>query len=168
MPADFHLNKTQIITVCVIGAYIVGILILWNIKFLNFILFPFKMVTVAFHELSHALAGLCTGAKIESIEIDPDEGGATSMQGGWKACTLPAGYIGSCTIGAIMVFAGFNILASKILGIIVGVCLLSTLWFAKNWLTRIITVLFCGVIGVLWWFQGGEYLRYVVLFMGGI
>ena len=100
------------------------------------------------------------------LHIDPEEGGATIMKGGWKCCTLPAGYIGSCVIGSIMVFAGFDILASKILGIVIGVCLLITLWFAKNWLTRVITLVFCGLIGFLWWFDGGNYLRYVVLFMG--
>ena len=166
MSTNFQLDKTQIITLCIIGGYILGILILWNIKFLNFLLFPFKLVTVAFHEFGHAAAGICTGAKIESIHIDPEEGGATVMKGGWRYCTLPAGYIGSCVIGATMVFAGFNVLASKIVGIIIGLCLLVTLWFAKNWLTRIITVVFCGLIAFLWWFGEGEYLRYVVLFMG--
>ena len=36
-------------------------------------------MTVALHEFSHAAAGCCTGAKIESVQIDPDEGGATRM-----------------------------------------------------------------------------------------
>lgn len=41
--------------------------------------------------MSHALAGVLTGARIESIALDPDEGGATRMRGGVLACTLPAG-----------------------------------------------------------------------------
>lgn len=31
--------------------------------------------------MSHALAGVLTGARIKSIELDPDEGGATRMSG---------------------------------------------------------------------------------------
>lgn len=37
--------------------------------------------SVGFHEMSHALAGVLTGARIKSIELDPDEGGATRMSG---------------------------------------------------------------------------------------
>lgn len=53
------------------------------------------MLTVAFHEFSHAATGCCTGAKIKSIELDPREGGCTMMAGGIGAITLPAGYLGS-------------------------------------------------------------------------
>jgi hypothetical protein len=34
---------------------------------------------VGLHEFSHAFVGCLTCAKIESIEIDPDEGGVTRM-----------------------------------------------------------------------------------------
>lgn len=47
--------------------------------------------------------GICTGAKIESIHLDPNEGGATRMRGGIPFLTLPAGYLGSSFIGAAMV-----------------------------------------------------------------
>jgi hypothetical protein len=68
--------------------------------------------------------------------------------------------------GALMVFAGFNILASKIVAGIVLAALLITLIFARNALAALITVLFGALIGVLWWFQNGFYLRYFILFLG--
>jgi hypothetical protein len=46
---------------------------------------------------------------------------------------------------------GFNILASKIASIFLGVCLLFTLWWAKNWLTRAIGIIFIGLIGTWRW-----------------
>ncbi|KAI9504990.1 hypothetical protein GGI25_001777 [Coemansia spiralis] len=159
-------TKDQKIVLIVICAYALGILVLWNIPYVNIILLPFKLVTVALHEFCHAAAGLCTGAKIRSITIDPDEGGQTLMSGGKWLCVMPAGYLGSSLLGALMVFAGFNILASKIVSVIIGVCLLATLFWAKNWLTRIITVLFVGLIVGLWFTPHGVGLRYVVLFMG--
>jgi len=121
---------------------------------------------VAFHEFGHASAGLCTGAKIDSIELNPDEGGVTRMRGGNPWITLPAGYIGSSFWGALMVFAGFNVLASKIVSVIIGIALLATLWWAKNWLTRIITIGFIGVLVGLWFIANGIGLKYFVLFMG--
>ncbi|KAJ2496645.1 hypothetical protein GGH96_005686 [Coemansia sp. RSA 1972] len=156
-------QRTILIVIC---AYVLGILVLWNIPYVNIVLLPFKLVTVALHEFCHAAAGLCTGAKIKSITIDPDEGGLTRMSGGKWCCVMPAGYLGSSFLGALMVFAGFDVLASKIVSVIIGVCLLATLIWAKNWLTRIITVLFVGLIVGLWFTPKGAGLRYVVLFMG--
>ncbi|KAJ1833298.1 hypothetical protein LPJ63_002854 [Coemansia sp. RSA 2711] len=159
-------TKQQRIILIVIGAYVLGILVLWNIPYINLLLLPFKLVTVALHEFSHAAAGLCTGAKIKAITIDPDEGGLTRMSGGKWCCVMPAGYLGSAFLGALMVFAGFDVLASKIVSVIIGVCLLATLFWAKNWLTRVITVLFVGLIVGLWFTPHGAGLRYIVLFMG--
>ena len=53
--------------------------------------------------MCHALAGVLTCAKIESIQLDPDEGGATRMRGGIPLITLPAGYLGSSAIGAALI-----------------------------------------------------------------
>jgi hypothetical protein len=160
-PTEEH--KTTLI---LIGVYTAVILILWNVPVLKTILYPFKLVTVALHEFSHAAAGCCTGAKIEAIEVDPEEGGVTRMRGGSPCCTLPAGYLGSSFFGALMVFAGFNITASKVVSVIIGLCLLATLWWARNWLARGITLLFIGLIVALWLIEESVGLTYFVLFMG--
>jgi len=152
--------------VIVIGGYILIIMILWHMPYIKAILYPFKMVTVAFHEFGHAITALCTGGKVKSIKLDPNEGGATQMVGGVDCITLPAGYLGSAFFGGIMVFCGFNLLASKILGGFLAFCLLLTLWWARNWLARIIAVVFIGLIIAGYFILNGEVLRYFVLFMG--
>ncbi|RKP10320.1 peptidase M50B-like-domain-containing protein [Thamnocephalis sphaerospora] len=159
-------NEEQKTTLIIIGVYILAILILWNVPILKTILYPFKLVTVALHEFGHAAAGCCTGAKIEAIEVDPEEGGVTRMRGGSPCCTLPAGYLGSSFFGALMIFAGFDVLASKVVSVIIGICLLATLWWARNWLTRGVTLLFIGLIVVLWLVKDAVGLKYFVLFMG--
>lgn len=65
-----------------------------------------------------------------------------------------------------MVFAGFNVLASKIVSIFVAFCMAITLFYASNWLARAVTVLFIAGIGLLWWVDGGVGLTYVILFLG--
>ncbi|OLY77821.1 hypothetical protein AYI68_g8143 [Smittium mucronatum] len=152
-------------TLYIMAGYLVFILIVWNLPYIKLLLYPFKLVTVAFHEFSHAFMGLCTGAKILSITIDPDEGGATLMRGGLWWFTMPAGYLGSSLIGAIMIFCGFNTVASKVASVIICLCLLVTLFWARNWLTRFITILFIIPIVLLWVFLE-KGLRYFVLFMG--
>lgn len=112
-------NDEQKLTLYVLLGYVIGITILWNLWGLKCILYPYKVFTVLLHEFCHAAAGCCTGARIVSIEVDPNQGGLTKMKG-WPACvgahlhradpaylaiggvacwTLPAGYLGSSLLG---------------------------------------------------------------------
>lgn len=150
---------------CIIG-FSVGIFILWNLPYVKHLLLPFKLVTVLLHEWGHASVGFCTGAKIHGIEVNPDEGGITRLSGGNTFLILCAGYLGSAFYGAVMIFCGFNILASQIFGVILGLLLLVVLWFAKNWLTRILSILFAGLVGFLVWWDQGKYIPFFLLFMG--
>ncbi|ALO60453.1 hypothetical protein CNC02125 [Cryptococcus deneoformans JEC21] len=93
------------------------------------ILWPFKILTVLYHELSHAVVGMLTiwwrevmygrpaqRGRIEFIMVDKYEGGLTQFGGDTKpnyALTLPAGYVGSCLIGCWFLFTGFNAKWSK-------------------------------------------------------
>lgn len=86
------------------------------------------------------------------------------MQGGISAVTLPAGYLGSSIIGALLIFAGFNIVASKVASIVLGVCFLLTLWWARrDWLTIMTVLLAVGLLVACWFIAHGEALRWVVV-----
>lgn len=142
-------------TLYIMAGYAAGIFILWNFPYLKYILHPFKLVVTALHEFSHAIVGKCTGAKIMAIEIDNDTGGVTKMRGGNQWLSLPAGYIGSSFWGGVMVFAGFNTLASKIVGSIIGACFLLVLWWSKGIIPKILAFLYIGLIAFLWWLEDG-------------
>ncbi|KAI8612271.1 peptidase M50B-like-domain-containing protein [Chytriomyces sp. MP71] len=161
-------NAEQLRTIYFICGYAAAIAILWSMPIIKHILWPFKVFTVALHEFGHASVGCCTGARVNSITVDPDEGGLTKMQGGNIYLSLPAGYLSSSFFGALMIFCGFNLLASKVAAVFVGACMLATLFWARNWLTRGITIVFIGVIALLWWLPlgGGVGLRYFILFLG--
>ncbi|KAF4574669.1 hypothetical protein EYR36_006019 [Pleurotus pulmonarius] len=160
-------NETQRDTLIVAGVYIIAIAILWHVPFLKVIIYPFKLLTVGFHEMSHAFAGVLTCATIHSIELDPDEGGATRMSGGIAWVTLPAGYLGSSFIGACLIACGFNTNASKVASIVLAAFFLFTLWWARrNWLTWLLILGMSGIIVLFWFVAGGVALRYLVLFIG--
>ncbi|KAA1477081.1 hypothetical protein DENSPDRAFT_844243 [Dentipellis sp. KUC8613] len=160
-------NPTQRTTLIVAACYIVAIAILWHVPYLNLIIYPFKLLTVGFHEMSHAFVGVLTCAHIHSIELDPDEGGATRMSGGISWLTLPAGYLGSSLIGAALIACGFDTNASKVASLCLAVFFLFTLWWARrNWLTWVLIVGMSGLIVLFWFVAGGEALRYLVLFIG--
>ncbi|OAQ99610.1 hypothetical protein LLEC1_04886 [Akanthomyces lecanii] len=184
-----HPNHTQQVTLGVIAAYVVVIAILWNVPYVKNILWPFKshretrmkssiqltkslvlsrqMLVIAFHEFGHAITAVCTGGRVKSISLDPNEGGVTKMVGGISAITLPAGYLGSSIIGALLTFCGFNIVASKIASIVLGVCFLLTLWWGKrDWLTVLTVLLAVALLIACWFIKHAEALRFVVLFIG--
>lgn len=125
------------------------------------------MLVIAFHEFSHAITACCTGGRVESISLDPHEGGVTHMRGGWQAVTLPAGYLGSSIIGALLIFCGFDIVASKVASIVLGVCFLLTLWWARKDLLTIVTILLAvGLLVGFWFIKHAQPLRFLVLFIG--
>ncbi|KAK5996993.1 hypothetical protein PT974_02342 [Cladobotryum mycophilum] len=126
-----------------------------------------QMLVIAFHEFGHAITAILTGGRVKSISLDPNEGGVTHLSGGISAITLPAGYLGSSLIGALLTFCGFNIVASKIASIVLGVCFLLTLWWGKrNWLTVLTILLAVGLLIGCWFIAHAEALRFVVLFIG--
>ncbi|KAI6782741.1 uncharacterized protein J7T54_000884 [Emericellopsis cladophorae] len=160
-------THTQQVTLGVIAAYVVGIAILWNVPYLRMVLWPFKMLVIAFHEFGHASTAILTGGKVKSISLDPNEGGVTHLSGGISAITLPAGYLGSSIIGAVLTLCGFNINASKIVSIALGVCFLLTLWWGKkDWLTILTILLAVALLVGCWFINHAEALRFVVLFIG--
>ncbi|PRQ74220.1 Peptidase M50B-like-domain containing protein [Rhodotorula toruloides] len=147
--------------------YAVVITVLWNLPVVRWVLWPWKMLTIAFHEFGHAATGCCTGAKVKSIELDPREGGVTMMAGGVGWITLPAGYLGSSLIGALLIFCGFTVVASKIASIVVGVCFLITLWWSRrDWLSILTILVATGLIVAFWFIAHGEALRYYMLWLG--
>ncbi|KAH0830367.1 peptidase M50B-like-domain-containing protein [Lanmaoa asiatica] len=160
-------NATQRTTLIVAGCYIIIIGILWHVPILSWIIYPFKLLTVGFHEMSHAFTGILTCATIHSVELDPDEGGETRMSGGIPWITLPAGYLGSSFIGACLIACGFDTNASKIACLVLAGFFLFTLWWArKNWLTWVLIFGMTGLIVLFWFVGGGVALRYFVLFIG--
>jgi len=179
-------TDTQKVTLGVIAAYVVGIALLWNIPYVRNVLWPFKvrlpgppdpwvpradsgparpqMLVIAFHEFGHAITCLLTGGRVVSITLNPNEGGETQMKGGRQALTLPAGYLGSSIIGALLTFCGFDIIASKVASFVLGICFLLTLWWGKkDWLTILTIALAVGLLVACWFIAHAQPLRFVVV-----
>lgn len=114
--------------------------------------------------VGHAFACKLTGGKVESISLDPREGGVTHMRGGKGAVTLPAGYLGSSLIGALLTFCGFNIVASKIASFVVGAAFLLIIWWGRrDWLTIGTVLAAIGLLIGCWFIAEAEALRYVIV-----
>jgi hypothetical protein len=77
------------------------IIALWHTWFI----YPLKVLVVFFHELSHGLAALLTGGKLDHIELVAQEGGVCWTAGGSPFIVLSAGYLGSLLWGAGLLLA---------------------------------------------------------------
>nr|XP_031863112.1 uncharacterized protein CI109_001590 [Kwoniella shandongensis]KAA5530184.1 hypothetical protein CI109_001590 [Kwoniella shandongensis] len=173
-------NDTQKVTLIVAACYVVAIAICMvsdspshdqstttTLPYLEELLYPFKLLTVGMHEMSHAIAGVLTCASVEQITLDPHEGGSTRMRGGIPAITLPAGYLGSSFIGACLIACGFDTDASKVACLVLAFFWILTLWWARrSWIAFATIALMAALVIICWLVAHSVALRFLVLFIG--
>lgn len=102
---------------------------LWN----SAIIHPFKVFVVMAHELSHGLAAILTGGRIERIQIDPNLGGVCYTVGGIRGIILSAGYLGSMLVGSILLAVASRTDLDKLLSVGFGILLL---WVTIRYVTN--------------------------------
>ena len=88
-------------TLAAYGTIIVVVHFLWNSMFI----YPLKILTVFFHELSHALAAILTGGKVIEIGLVQEQGGHCVTSGGNGFLIASAGYLGSMLCGGVLLLA---------------------------------------------------------------
>ncbi|KNZ50713.1 hypothetical protein VP01_4276g2 [Puccinia sorghi] len=113
--------------------------------------------------------------------------GATRMHTDiYPTLSLPFGYISSCLFGGLLVFCGFNTLASKlsqqlsleeinpllnflcrrIASFFLMMSLIVAFWWATGLISRITTLLSIGLLIGFWFIDHAGVLRYFILFVG--
>jgi hypothetical protein len=96
--------------------------LLWNIDFLSFLAYPFRLFVTYVHESGHALAALASGGQVVGFAVSADGSGVARTIGGSRALILPAGYIGAALFGAILFYLVHHYpryvrLISRVLGV---------------------------------------------------
>lgn len=102
---------------------------------------------------------------MSSIEINPNESGVTRFVGGMRCLILPAGYLGSSLAGSVLLVLSFGEKSAKIASGIVGIVLLSTIFWAGTLFT-VSSVIFMLAALLIVHFAFPSYLPKVILFMG--
>ena len=84
-------------------------LLLWNVPFGSYLVYPFKLLATWLHELSHGIAMLITGAGFDRMVIYRDTSGlayARSAVGPFASSVIAAaGYMGTPLWGAVLLVA---------------------------------------------------------------
>jgi hypothetical protein len=87
-------------------AAIISVL-LWYIPYLEILAYPFRLFVTFIHEGGHALAAVLTGNSVQSLSVSMDASGLTqSTRAGLLANMFisSAGYLGSMSFGALLLF----------------------------------------------------------------
>jgi len=85
---------------------------------------PLKILVVFMHEVSHGVAAMLTGGKIESISLSAMQGGLTLTRGGNLFFILSAGYVGSLLIGVMVLMIALRTNADRVLMGFLGIATL--------------------------------------------
>lgn len=112
----------------------------------SFIIYPIKIFIVLSHEISHGLATVFTGGKLQSILITSTLGGATYSIGGNTFIIASSGYLGSLGFGAALFISGYDARVRKVIGVILTIILIL---FAANFISTAIGRIMAVVFGVL-------------------
>ena len=122
----------------------VAAVVFWNTVFL----YPVKLFVVALHELSHGIAAILMGGRIDKIQISPQIGGycqysIPATTGALKKVFVAsAGYLGSMLWGAlILVLASISRVDRKITFSIGVIMLVLSYWVIKT--GELFGIVFC-------------------------
>jgi hypothetical protein len=93
-----------------LGLALVVSLLLWQVPYGTYPLYPFKLLATWMHELGHGVMMLVTGAGFDRMEIYPDGSGLSFAAGATerlqRVVIAPAGYMGTPIFGAVMLAIG--------------------------------------------------------------
>ncbi|MFA6243164.1 MAG: M50 family metallopeptidase [Candidatus Hydrogenedentales bacterium] len=112
-------QQTDWRSVTILAVLTVLLLLLWRTP----IVYPLRLLTVFFHELSHGLAAVLTGGRVVGIQIVQGEGGLCITQWGMPFVITSAGYLGSLLWGGAILFASSRTKRDRILTVALGVLL---------------------------------------------
>lgn len=89
------------LTPAAVGGFALFFFLLW-LFWSTPVVLPLKIFVVFLHEISHGIAAVATGGRIERILLSADQGGACLCGGGSPFVTLSAGYLGSLAWGVTL------------------------------------------------------------------
>lgn len=158
--------KVSKIRLFLLATFFILSFICWNYSFI----YPIKVFVVYLHEISHALAALCTGGSVKGIFVSWSEVGATITQEGIFFITALSGYLGSIFWGSLMFYSALSGKYIRTISIIIGsLILLSTIFWVRN--TSVVIYIFFfgwGTLFLLTPIISIPAARIVLFFLGGM
>jgi len=113
-------------------------IILWETP----VIYPFKIMVVLFHEISHGIAAILTGGKVIELNIALDLSGICKIEDGNSFIIASSGYLGSLLFGMLLFYSSFNKKLSHIVLLIIsGIIIIFLINSSKNEYLILITTM---------------------------
>jgi hypothetical protein len=116
----------------IVGLAFVSVL-LWNIPLIKLFFYPFRVLNVFVHELSHGFAAAMSGGRFDRFVVNPEISGAAYRYGGAHLIVAPAGYLGAALFGAFLILLSATSISAR--AILMGMSILlalACLFFVAN------------------------------------
>jgi hypothetical protein len=111
----------------------VALIVLWQVPWLGWLAYPFRLFGTFVHELSHGLAAIATGGAFQRFSVQPDLSGLAWSAGGIRVVVTSAGYLGSAIFGGVLIALHARWLSARVLLVGMAVVLaLLCLLFVRN------------------------------------
>lgn len=75
---------------------------LWQVPWLGWAVYPFRLFGTFVHELSHGLMAMATGGTFLRFRVSADLSGVAQSAGGVRFLIASAGYVGSAVFGGLL------------------------------------------------------------------
>jgi hypothetical protein len=129
------------------------------------IAFPIEMLCTFLHEFGHAFFGLITGGSVNSLCVNPDGSGVTTISGGNVPLLTMGGYVGSAVFGNVMLRMGTENRAAISLKVLAALMLISSIFWFDNLVTTGILIVFAvGLLAISRW--GSKLCPFIISFLG--
>jgi hypothetical protein len=98
-----------------------ALIVLWQVPWLGWLAYPFRLFGTFVHELSHGLAAIATGGHFQRFSVQPDLSGLAWSAGGIRVIVSSAGYVGSAIFGGVLIALHARGLSARVLLLGMGV-----------------------------------------------
>jgi hypothetical protein len=133
------------------GLALLVVIALWNLPWLEFIVYPLRLFVTFIHETGHILAVVLTGGQPRGFAVFPDGSGVAYTIGGWRALIIPAGYVGTAVFGAVLFYLANTIARPRRLTTLLGYGLIvfSVVFILPDPLNGILALMIGSLFGIL-------------------
>ncbi len=144
---------------------LLGIMILWN----TIIIKPLKIFAVFLHELGHTFMAFIFGLGIQGFGVNFNESGYTlvTSKGTFETFMIAsAGYMGSILFALLILYVSKTKYKKFILGTAAIVFLLVSLRYSSESFTLIYSIIFSGIVIILYMIQNDKIDEWVIAIIG--
>jgi hypothetical protein len=148
-----------------LGATLVATWLLWDTP----VVYPVRILATFLHEISHGLAAVLTGGRIDRITVETDGSGVCWTAGGWRFAILPAGYLGSMVWGSLILIGACRTRYDKLIAFLLGAgLLLICLFYVRSAFGFFFGLLIGGALAAMGIWLSEKASEFVLVFVGTV